>query len=594
MRDALIPVAAHYFLKARTPDGRPVDPVARFHLGNGARLERLNFLGDTSPNGLKQSHGLMVNYLYALDEIEKNHEALAEKGVIAASAAVRQALRGSLQRTDGADAPPDSNHTSFRGTPDERQSLRHPRPQHRRSRQDRDRDRLRRADQPTPTSSPGPAASPTRSRRSASKPGDRVAAQVEKSVEAIVLYLATVRAGGVFLPLNTGYTPAEVEYFLGDAEPAVFVCDPARYASLEPIATAAGAQVLTLDADGGGSLTEAAAARPTPSRPSSASADDLAALLYTSGTTGRSKGAMLTHGNLVSNAEALRETWRYTADDVLIHALPIFHTHGLFVATNVTLFSGASMLFLPRFDVDQVFELMPRATVLMGVPTFYVRLLQDDWLTAEATAHMRLFVSGSAPLLAETHREWKARTGHAILERYGMTETNMNASNPYDGERVAGTVGFPLPGRRDPDHRSGERRASSPQGEIGMIEVRGPNVFKGYWRMPEKTAAEFRDDGFFITGDLGKFDERGYLHIVGRGKDLIITGGYNVYPKEIETEIDAIPGVVESAVIGVPHRDFGEGVTAVVVPTGEGRPHRGRRCSRCWSSGSPSSSCRSA
>ena len=396
------------------------------------------------------------------------------------------------------------------------------------------------------------------------RPGDRVAAQIEKSVEAIVLYLATVRAGGVFLPLNTGYTPAEVEYFLGDAEPAVFVCDPGRLDSLAPIAAAAGAQVLTLDADGRGSLTDAAQSAPEAFETVERAADDLAALLYTSGTTGRSKGAMLSHGNLVSNAEALRETWRYTAEDVLIHALPIFHTHGLFVATNVTLFSGASMVFLPRFDIDRIFELMPRATVLMGVPTFYVRLLQDDMLNAETTAHMRLFISGSAPLLAETHREWKARTGHAILERYGMTETNMNASNPYAGERVAGTVGFPLPGVEivvtDP-----ETGAALPKGEIGMIEVRGPNVFKGYWRMPEKTAAELRENGFFITGDLGKLDDRGYLHIVGRGKDLIITGGYNVYPKEVETEIDAIPGVVESAVVGVPHRDFGEGVTAVVV-----------------------------
>jgi malonyl-CoA/methylmalonyl-CoA synthetase len=400
------------------------------------------------------------------------------------------------------------------------------------------------------------------------EPGDRVAAQVEKSVEAIALYLATARAGGVFLPLNTGYTPAEVEYFLGDAEPAVFVCDPARYESLKPVATAAGARVLTLDADGGGSLTEAAQREADAFETVGRDADDLAALLYTSGTTGRSKGAMLTHGNLVSNAEALREIWAYTADDVLIHALPIFHTHGLFVATNVTLFSGASMLFLPRFDVDRIFELMPRATVLMGVPTFYVRLLQDDMLNAETTAHMRLFIAGSAPLLAETHREWKDRTGHAILERYGMTETNMNASNPYDGERVAGTVGLPLPGVEivvtDP-----ETGATLPQGEIGMIEVRGPNVFKGYWRMPEKTAAELRDNGFFVTGDLGKIDERGYVHIVGRGKDLIITGGYNVYPKEIETEIDAIPGVLESAVVGVPHRDFGEGVTAVVVASGK-------------------------
>jgi len=396
------------------------------------------------------------------------------------------------------------------------------------------------------------------------KPADRVAAQIEKSVAAIVLYLATVRAGGVFLPLNTAYTPAEVEYFLGDAEPALFVCDPGKHAALEPIANKVGAKVLTLDAQGNGTLSDAAAGAPDVFDTVVRSPDDLAAFLYTSGTTGRSKGAMLSHENLASNAEALRQMWRYTSDDVLIHALPIFHTHGLFVATNVTLFSGASMIFLPRFDPDQIFRLLVRATCLMGVPTFYVRLLQDERLTPDATRHMRLFVSGSAPLLAETHREWQARTGHAILERYGMTETNMNTSNPYDGERIAGTVGFPLPGVevRVTDPETGKVLAGS---EIGMIEVKGPNVFKGYWRMPEKTTAEFRSDGFFITGDLGKIDERGYVHIVGRGKDLVITGGYNVYPKEIESEIDAIPGIVESAVIGVPHRDFGEGVTAVVV-----------------------------
>ena len=396
-------------------------------------------------------------------------------------------------------------------------------------------------------------------------PGDRVAAQVEKSVEAIILYLATVRAGAVFLPLNTGYTPAEIDYFIGDATPVVFVCDPARADALTDAAARAGARIVTLDADGQGSLTDAAAGALPDFATVPREADDLAALLYTSGTTGRSKGAMLTHGNLVSNTQALRDAWRYTADDVLIHALPIFHTHGLFVATNVTLFSGASMIFLPKFDPDRIIQLMDRATVLMGVPTFYVRLLQDDRLDRNATARMRLFISGSAPLLAETHREWQARTGHAILERYGMTETNMNASNPYEGDRIAGTVGMPLPGVEiivsDPD-----TGADLPQGQIGMIEVRGPNVFKGYWQMPEKTAAELRDNGFFITGDLGKFDERGYLHIVGRGKDLIITGGYNVYPKEIETEIDALPGVTESAVIGLPHRDFGEAVTAVVVP----------------------------
>jgi malonyl-CoA/methylmalonyl-CoA synthetase len=393
-------------------------------------------------------------------------------------------------------------------------------------------------------------------------PGDRVAVQVEKSAEAILLYLACVRAGAVFLPLNTAYTIAELEYFIGDAEPSLVVCDPSRRDAIAAIAGAAA--VATLDAGGRGSLTDAAATQPAAFADTPRGPDDLAAILYTSGTTGRSKGAMLSHENLASNARTLKDYWRFTAADVLLHALPIFHTHGLFVATNVTLFAGGAMLFLPRLDPDAMFRLMPRATAMMGVPTFYVRLLQDQRLTREAVAHMRLFVSGSAPLLADTHRDWSARTGHAILERYGMTETNMNTSNPYDGDRVPGTVGFPLPGV---DLRVADPETGAPLGVdgIGMIEVRGPNVFKGYWRNPEKTAAEFRPDGFFITGDLGKIDRRGYVHIVGRGKDLVITGGYNVYPKEVETEIDAMEGVVESAVIGLPHRDFGEGVTAVVV-----------------------------
>jgi malonyl-CoA/methylmalonyl-CoA synthetase len=397
------------------------------------------------------------------------------------------------------------------------------------------------------------------------RPGDRLAAQIEKSTEAIILYLATVRAGGVFLPLNTAYTAAEMQYFLTDAEPSIFVCDPARLAQLEPVAQTAGARVVTLDADGGGSLAEAANKAEPDFATVTRGRDDLAALLYTSGTTGRSKGAMLTHGNLVSNALTLRDAWHYGAADVLIHALPIFHTHGLFVATNVTLLSGASMILLSKFDPARILSLMPRATVLMGVPTFYVRLLDELGLTREATSSMRLFVSGSAPLLEETHRRWQERTGHAILERYGMTETNMNVSNPYIGERIAGTVGQPLPGvdLRITDPATGEETAA---GEIGMIEVRGPNVFKGYWRMPEKTAEELRADGFFITGDLGRIDERGYVQIVGRGKDLIISGGFNVYPKEVEAEIDAIVGVVESAVIGLPHRDFGEAVTAILVP----------------------------
>ncbi|MCK0198683.1 malonyl-CoA synthase [Ancylobacter sp. 6x-1] len=395
-------------------------------------------------------------------------------------------------------------------------------------------------------------------------PGDRVALQVEKSVEAVFAYLGAVRAGAVFLPLNTAYTPAEIGYFLGDAEPKIFVCDPAQHAALAPIARGAGvAQVLTLDGAGQGTLRVAADGAAPQFTDAERGADDLAALLYTSGTTGRSKGAMLTHGNLASNAATLVEHWRFSADDVLIHALPIFHTHGLFVAINVTLLAGASMIFLPKFDARQVLALMGRASVLMGVPTFYTRLLSLPGLTREASAGMRLFISGSAPLLAETHRAWQDATGHAILERYGMTETNMITSNPHDGTRVPGTVGMPLPGVSvkvtDPD--TGRELIA---GAIGMIEVKGPNVFSGYWRMPEKTAAELRE-GWFVTGDLGQIDLDGRVQIVGRGKDLVITGGFNVYPKEIETEIDAIDGVVESAVIGVPHADFGEGVTAVVV-----------------------------
>jgi malonyl-CoA/methylmalonyl-CoA synthetase len=395
-------------------------------------------------------------------------------------------------------------------------------------------------------------------------PGDRVAVQVEKSVPALALYLATVRSGAVFLPLNTAYTLAELEYFVGDAEPKLIVCDPSKRDGVSKIAARSNTNVETLDANGRGSLTDLAAVQPDAFDTVRRAPDDLAAILYTSGTTGRSKGAMITHENLVSNALTLIDYWRFTKTDVLVHALPIFHVHGLFVASNVVLFAGASMIFLQKFDASEVMRLMPRATALMGVPTFYVRLLQHPDLNRETTKHMRLFVSGSAPLLADTHREWEARTGHAILERYGMTETGMNTSNPYEGDRVAGAVGFPLPGvtMRVTDPETGE---ALPTNEIGMLEVKGPNVFKGYWRMPEKTEAEFRKDGFFITGDLGKIDERGYVHIVGRGKDLIITGGYNVYPKEIESEIDAIPGVIESAVIGVPHPDFGEGVTAVVV-----------------------------
>lgn len=394
-------------------------------------------------------------------------------------------------------------------------------------------------------------------------PGDRVAVQVEKSPEAVLLYLACVRAGAVFLPLNPAYTLTELAYFFGDAEPRVVVCSPGREAEVAGIA-GDGAKVETLGVGGEGTLLSRAANVPPVFADVPCAPYELAAILYTSGTTGRSKGAMLTHENLASNARTLVDHWRFTRADILLHALPIFHTHGLFVAINTVLFAGASMIFLSRFELDQVLDKLGRATTMMGVPTFYVRLLEHPGLTKEATAHVRLFVSGSAPLLAGTFAAWRERTGHALLERYGLTETSMNTSNPYDGERRPGTVGMPLDGveLRIADPETGE---PLPRGEIGMVEVKGPNVFKGYWRMPEKTASEFRDDGYFITGDLGRVDERGYLQIVGRSKDIVISGGLNVYPKEVEVEIDQVPGIVESAVIGLPHPDFGEGVTAVVV-----------------------------
>ena len=395
--------------------------------------------------------------------------------------------------------------------------------------------------------------------------GDRVAVQVEKSPEAILLYLACLRTGAIYLPLNPAYTLAELDYFIGDAEPKIFVCAPEKREAIAPLADKLGVGATeTLATDETGSLMNRARAASSGFADAPVKESDLAAILYTSGTTGRAKGAMLSHGNLGSNALTLKEFWRFTRDDVLLHALPIFHTHGLFVASNVILAAGASMIFLPKFDAGEVFRLMPQATTMMGVPTFYVRLLQDARLTHEAAKHMRLFTSGSAPLLAETHREWTARTGHSILERYGMTETNMNTSNPYEGDRVPGSVGFALPGvsLRITDPETG---APMPVGDIGMIEVKGPNVFSGYWRMPEKTAQEFRADGFFITGDLGRIGARGYISIVGRAKDLVISGGFNVYPKEVEDELDALAGVAESAVIGLTHKDFGEAVTAIVV-----------------------------
>ncbi len=401
------------------------------------------------------------------------------------------------------------------------------------------------------------------------EPGDRVAVQVEKSVEALMLYLGAIRAGAVFLPLNPAYTVTELDYFFGDAEPKILVCDPARREGLAVAAAKAGLRsVETLGADGRGSCADRAMASAPNFIDVRRGPDDLAAILYTSGTTGRSKGAMLTHANLASNAEVLAAYWRFSPTDVLLHALPIYHTHGLFVAVNTLLFCAGKIIFMPKFDADECLAQMPRATAMMGVPTFYTRLLRHENLSREATAHMRLFISGSAPLLEETHRAWRERTGHVILERYGMTEINMATSNPFEGERRAGSVGFPLPGvaLRLSDPETG---APTPAGEIGVIEVKGPNVFKGYWRNPEKTAAEFRSDGFFITGDLGRIDAEGYVHIIGRAKDLIISGGFNVYPKEVEIEIDALPGVVESAVVGLPHLDFGEAVAAVVVAAAE-------------------------
>jgi malonyl-CoA/methylmalonyl-CoA synthetase len=391
------------------------------------------------------------------------------------------------------------------------------------------------------------------------KPGDRIAVQVEKSVEALALFWACVRGGFIFLPLNTAYTPKEVSYFLLDAEAFAFVVSPDNRDMA--VAFAAKAVVLTLDDAGQGSVLDSANERCVDC---SATWDTVAAILYTSGTTGRSKGAMLTHENLASNALALIEIWRFTRDDVLLHALPVYHTHGLFVAMNTALFSGATLLFHRKFSAETVLKDLPRATCFMGVPTHYMRLLQQPDLNRTVTQHMRLFVSGSAPLLAATHNRFTERTGHAILERYGMTETNMIASNPYEGERRPGSVGFALPYVEVviTDQITG---TALPPDQDGMIEVKGPNVFQGYWRNPEKTREDLRDNGFFVTGDLGRIDHDGYLVISGRAKDLIITGGFNVYPKEIEEVIDALPGVTESAVIGLPHTDFGEAVTAIVV-----------------------------
>ncbi|MES2980623.1 MAG: malonyl-CoA synthase [Pseudomonadota bacterium] len=397
--------------------------------------------------------------------------------------------------------------------------------------------------------------------------GSRVAVQVEKSVEALMLYLATLRAGLVFLPLNTAYQSAEIEYFVGNAEPAVVVCSSKNFGWISKIAFKAGTQnVFTLDDDRRGTLLERASHCSDQHEVAQCGADDLAAILYTSGTTGRSKGAMLTHGNMLSNARVLKDYWGFVPGDVLIHALPIFHVHGLFVAIHSALINGSKMIWLGKFDPRLVVEKLPEATVFMGVPTLYVRMLAEPGLNREACRSMRLFIAGSAPLLVETFREWQERTGHTILERYGMSETVMLTSNPYSpkqGERRGGTVGFPLPGVGL--RVRGENDQDLGVDEIGAIQVKGPNVFKGYWRMPEKTREEFTADGWFKTGDVGKIDKLGYVSIVGRSKDLIISGGYNVYPAEIEGYINDMPGVAESAVVGVPHPDFGEVGVAVVI-----------------------------
>ena len=406
------------------------------------------------------------------------------------------------------------------------------------------------------------------------EPGDCVAIQVKKSPEMLNIYAACAQAGLVFLPLNPSYTIAELKYFVENSEARLIICDEKNKEDLTTIARNLGVLVETLNSNSTGSIIDKAASSPEEFETVARSKDDLAALLYTSGTTGKSKGAMLTQTNLLSNGNVLLSEWQFSKKDVLLHALPLFHTHGLFVATNVILSAGGSMIFLPKFDLDNIIKNLPKSSVMMGVPTFYTRLLGDNRFNRNLVEHMRLFISGSAPLLSETHIQFKKITGHKILERYGMTETNMNTSNPYNGERRAGTVGLPLPGV--------ELKITDPEtakelsiDEIGKIEVRGPNVFKGYWKMPEKTKAELRKNGFFITGDLGKIDQDGYVHILGRDKDLIISGGYNIYPKELEEVIDDQAGVLESAVIGVPHPDFGETPIAIIVSETETAPDLG-------------------
>ena len=411
-------------------------------------------------------------------------------------------------------------------------------------------------------------------------PGDRVSVQVEKSPQSLCLYLACLRAGFVYHPLNMGYKAGELDYFLGNAEPSVVVCDSGQLETIGSIATRNGiVNLLTLDGDGSGSLIENSNDASDQFTTVQRSGDDLAALLYSSGTTGQPKGIMLTHDNLYSNTASLVEAWGFSANDRLLHALPIFHVHGLFVALGCVMLSGASMRWLPAFNAKTIIDFLPECSVLMGVPTYYTRLLAEETFDTIVARNVRLFVSGSAPLLAETFVEFEERTGHKILERYGMTETNMNTSNPLVGNRKPGTVGPPLPGVevRIVD----ESGKVLPTGEIGDLQVKGENVFKGYWKMPEKTEEDFTSDGFFNTGDKGTIDVDGYVSIVGRAKDLVITGGLNVYPKEVELFIDDLPGVKESAVIGVPHADFGEAVVAVIVPESGTTPDESQIVDAC-------------
>ncbi len=588
IRRRLLPVLAQYVAQEKRSDGKPVDAVARFHLGNGAAAWQLNWPAARSTLIAQQSYGAMINYRYEPDTVEHRHEEFIRHRAVALGPDLRRSLDAATGPADGT-ASEGADETASRDTttrtdPEKDQpgmttDHRHAPASARtvytafleHSERDPDKALFLLPDDSVITY----GQTLHTAQRIATKlladgvePGDRVAMQVQKSPEAIALYLATLQIGGVFLPLNTAYTGAEMDYFVQDATPRVLVCDPAR-AGDHAHRSSAALSVETLGTSGDGTLLSASDAH-TGVHP--VAAEDPAAILYTSGTTGRSKGAVLTHQNLAANCDALLQSWEYTADDVLIHALPIFHIHGLFVAANMTLVAGARMHWLPGFDADAIVDLLPESTVLMGVPTFYTRLLANDRLTKDGCASMRLFVSGSAPLLASDHVAFQERTGHAILERYGMTETGMNTTNPYrDGERRPGTVGMPLPGV-EVRVVTGDDGAAVAPGDVGRVEVRGPNVFAGYWQMPEKTAAEFCEDGFFITGDLGTIDEQGYLSIVGRDKDLIISGGYNVYPKEIEEVLDEHPDVLESAVVGVPHPDFGETVLAVVVPNDGAQP----------------------